>query len=113
MKYGNKKTVFNGLRFDSQGEARRYGELLILERIGKITKLERQVVFQLAPAVKFADEKKKKPSLRFVADFSYRDAEGLLVVEDFKSPVTAAKSDFRIKRHLMKSVHDIDVLVVM
>ena len=112
-KYLNKKTHFNGLLFDSKGEASRYGELLILERMGEIKDLKRQVTFELAPAVKFASEARKKPALRFVADFTYRDKDNLLVVEDFKSPVTAATDGFRIKRHLMKSVHSIDVLVVM
>lgn len=31
--YGNKKTHFAGLTFDSKAEARRYGELQVLERM--------------------------------------------------------------------------------
>lgn len=111
-KFKNIKTKFAGFSFDSRGEASRYGELMILERTGQITKLRRQVTYELAPAVMLAGEKRKKPALRFVADFEYLE-NGRTVVEDFKSPITAAKSDFRIKRHLMKSVHAIDVMVTL
>jgi len=40
------------------------------------------------------------------ADFRYVDENGKTVVEDAKGRQTDA---FRIKRHLMKSVHNIDV----
>ena len=113
MKYRNTKTVFNGLKFDSKGEASRYGELMILERIGEIKELKRQQAFELAPSVKFSVAKKKKPALRFVADFTYRDKENRLVVEDFKSPVSLKLAAFQIKRHLMKHIFDIDVMVTL
>ena len=40
-KYGAEKTTFMGLKFDSKGEANRYGELVILERMGHIQNLKR------------------------------------------------------------------------
>lgn len=46
LKYGNSKT-YDG--FDSKKEARRYQELLIMERAGKISDLKRQVKFILIP----------------------------------------------------------------
>ena len=46
-KYGNKKTQFAGLTFDSKAEARRYGELQVLERAGRIFNLRRQVPIEL------------------------------------------------------------------
>ena len=51
-KYGNKKTQFAGLTFDSKAEARRYGELQLLERAGLISNLRRQVPIELVPGVK-------------------------------------------------------------
>jgi len=36
-KYGNKKTVVDGITFDSMREANRYRELKLLERAGKVT----------------------------------------------------------------------------
>ena len=34
MKYGNRAVTLNGEKFDSHKEARRYGELVLLERAG-------------------------------------------------------------------------------
>lgn len=111
-KYRSEKTSFAGLKFDSKKEAARWGELLILERLGQIERLERQVAYELAPSVKFEGEKRAKPALRYVADFRYRVvATGQTVVEDVKSPVTASLPAFRIKQHLMKSVHGLEVKV--
>lgn len=42
-KYGAKRTVVDGQTFDSRAEARRWQELVVLQRAGKITGLERQV----------------------------------------------------------------------
>ena len=48
-KYGNVKVVVNGRKFDSKHEAKRYSELLLLQRAGKIRDLKCQVVFELIP----------------------------------------------------------------
>lgn len=109
-KYANKKTVIDGIAFDSKGEASRYFFLKDLERAGKISNLRRQVKFVLAPAVKIEGEKRKRPELSYYADFVYLE-NGLEVVDDFKSPITQKLSTFRIKQHLMKTVHGIDVRV--
>lgn len=109
-KYANKKTVIDGITFDSKGEASRYFLLKDLERAGKISNLRRQVKFVLAPAVKIEGEKRKRPELTYYADFVYLQ-NGLEVVDDFKSPITQKLSTFRIKQHLMKTVHGIDVRV--
>ncbi len=108
-KYGARKATFMGLKFDSEGEASRYGELIILERLGKIHSLKRQVVYELAPAVKLHGEEKTKPAIRFNADFQYVEG-GRIVVEDFKSDATITPV-FRIKQHLMATVHGIHVKV--
>jgi len=111
-KYKNKPTVVDGIRFASQAEARRDAELRLLESAGKISQLERQVPYELAHAVTLRGETRKKPALRYVADFRYFSVEaGHYIVEDVKSPATAKEGVFRIKRHLMKSVHGIDVVI--
>lgn len=108
-KYRNIPTVVDGVRFDSKREARRYQELVLLGKGYKISRLERQVVYELAPSVTLAGEARKKAALRYVADFRYFDAEkGHFVVEDAKGRETPVS---RIKRHLMKSVHGIDVIL--
>ena len=108
-KYSNKKTQVGDIVFDSKREARRYTQLLLLQRAGEITGLTLQVPFVLAPSVKFAGSPRAKPALKYLADFVYSDVRsGCIVVEDVKGVQTEA---FRIKLHLMKSVHGIDVKV--
>lgn len=109
-KYGNKKTTVNGLPFDSKAEAGRYLVLSCLEKAGKIMDLRRQVAYVLAPGVKLAGEKRARPAMRYLADFVYA-RDGVLVVEDVKSPATAKLSTFRAKQHLMKHIHGLDVTV--
>lgn len=109
VKYRNQPTTVDGIQFDSKAEARRWQELRLMERAGEIRDLERQPLYVLAPPVRFADSKRATPSLRYWADFRYFDVRANReVCEDVKGIQTQA---FRLKRHLMKSVHGIDVLV--
>ena len=107
-KYRNQPTVVEGHRFDSKKEARRYQELRYLEQKGVIENLSLQVAFVLAPSVRFEDEPRAKPALKYVADFVYSEG-GRRIVEDVKSGATAKAAAYRIKRHLMKAVHGIEV----
>ena len=111
-KYRNTKTVLDGITFDSKREAARYQELKVLAARGVIEDFRHQAPFVLAPGVRFSDEKRAKPALRYVADFAYK-LDGRLVVEDVKSAITAKAAAYRIKRHLMLSVHGIEVKEVM
>ena len=106
QKYANERiTDPDGTTFDSRAEHRRWHHLRLMERAGEIKDLERQVVFVLAPAVTIAN--RKRPPLRYIADMRYVDARtGEVVVEDVKGAVTP---EYRIKRHLMASVHGIEV----
>lgn len=82
-KYGNKKVFVDGYTFDSKKEARRYGELKLLLRAGKIKDLELQPKFELIPTIRTEDETLRKVS--YIADFKYIDLEsGKVVVEDVK-----------------------------
>ncbi len=72
-KYNNKKVVLNGITFDSQKEARRYRDLSLLERAGEIKNLELQKAFILAESVKFENEPRRKPAIKYVADFVYQE----------------------------------------
>jgi len=106
-KYGARKVVMDGLKFDSMREAKRWLALRQDERNGEISGLERQVKYVLAPGVKLAGEKRAKTELRYFADFRYVDLmTGQTVVEDAKGRETEA---FRIKRHLMKAIHNVDL----
>ncbi len=107
-KFGNRKVVVDGATFDSKAEFARWFELTLLQKAGHITDLQRQVVYVLAPAVKFARAKRAQPALRLIVDFAYREA-GQLVLEDVKGVITTA---FTIKRHLLKALHGLEVRLI-
>ncbi|MBL4778421.1 MULTISPECIES: DUF1064 domain-containing protein [Ralstonia] len=96
-KYGNKRVEFEGLMFDSLRELARYQQLKVLQVSGAISQLRCQVPFELAPGVVING--RRRPPLRYVADFVYREKGSPLdTIEDVKGAVTEA---YRIKRHLM------------
>lgn len=107
-KYRNTKVEQDGITHDSGKEAKRWDFLRQLEQAGTITHLRRQVSFELAPSVHLKGEARKKPALRYFADFVYRRA-GVLVVEDTKSRPTRKLAAYRIKKHLMKTVLNLDI----
>lgn len=108
--YISKKTVIDGIKFDSQKEARRYQALLLLQKSGAISDLELQPKFELIKGVKFSGDKRAKPAIRYFADFAYTDNKtGKRVIEDVKSPVTKEKTSYKMKRHMMLAIHGIEV----
>lgn len=108
MKFKNKSVRVSDKTFDSKKEARRYEELLLMERAGLISDLRCQVRFELVRGVKFASEKRKKPSICYWADFTYM-RDGDYVVEDVKSDITRKEGVYRIKKHLMMYIHGIEI----
>lgn len=122
-KYHNRKVITSdGIEHDSQKEARRWCELLLLQRAGKIQDLERQVKFVLIPAQYEVYERYSKKGERlkdgqkciekeclYVADFVYTE-NGKKVVEDVKGYKDGgAYRIFTIKRKLMLYIHYIRV----
>ena len=132
-KYHNKPTervTASGavLRFDSQKEARRYDELMVMLNAGKIHDLRLQVDFTLQEAYTDSAGKRVR-AIRYKADFTYlcpslvRQNRDLcygktisggekyvwkLVVEDVKSCATRTK-EYIMKRKLMKERFNIDI----
>lgn len=110
MKYKNKKITINGIKFDSKKEAHRYSELTLMQKAGEISKLQRQVEFELIPTqrefipytTKTGKERLKsrviERPVKYIADFVYTDKNGQMVVEDTKGIKT---KDYIIKRKLM------------
>lgn len=98
-KYRNKKTEINGAKFDSKAEAARWVQLKRMEEAGLITKLRRQVPFELAPAVKIPGKRRMSPPIRYFADFVY-EQDDKQIIEDVKGQDKVTEG-FRIKRHLM------------
>lgn len=100
-KFGNVRTTTDGRVFDSKAEADRYWQLKILQRVGRISELVCQPEFPITVnGVTVA---------KYVADFSYYDEAGKLIVEDVKSPVTARHPLYRLKRKLVEALHDIEI----
>ena len=114
-KYGSKKVTIDGVTYDSQKEYRRFRELSLLERAGKVTDLQRQVKFVLIPAQYEPDTigarggvkrgKLLERECSYVADFVYTEY-GKRIVEDTKGFKT---KDYIIKRKLMLHVHGIRI----
>ena len=122
-KYYNIKTkTTDGLVFDSLKEARRWEQLLLLQKAGEISNLERQVAYELLPNQYESYERFSKKGERlkdgerlvekkvvYYADFVYVDTKtGERIVEDSKSPATRTK-EYIIKRKLMRLIHGIKI----
>ncbi len=123
-KYHNKPTervtqAGKVLRFDSQKEARRYDELMVMLQAGTIRDLRLQVDFTLQEAYTDSEGKRVR-AIRYKADFTYQrpcrsgtiaEKTGelwVLVVEDVKSRPTRTK-EYLMKRKMMKDHLGIDI----
>lgn len=95
-KFSNIRTEVDGIEFASKKEARRYGELKLLERAGRITGLKVQPSFPL--------DVNGKPICRYVGDFEYQTSAGDRIVEDVKSPITRKHPVYRLKAKLFEAV---------
>lgn len=95
-KYHSRKTVVDGITFDSKAEAERYSDLKLLERAGFISSLVLQPEFELQP--KFHKNGKTYRSITYRADFSYTE-QGKTIIEDVKGMET---KEFKLKRKLFE-----------
>ena len=103
-KYHSRKIEKDGITFDSVRDYKRWVERQLLERAGKISKLQRQVKYELIPTQRVNGKVVERP-VTYVADFVYQE-NGRLVVEDSKGFKT---KDYIIKRKLMLSVYGIQI----
>ena len=90
-KYRNRKTVVDGICFDSRKEAARWCELRLLERAGEIEGLQRQVAFELIP------KSQHGRAIRYIADFVYIE-RGRQIIEDVKGVRTEV---YKLKKRMM------------
>ena len=90
--------------YASRKEAQRARELELLERIGHIRHLEKQVSFELIPPIG------SERAVTYRADFAYEqrrdDGTWVQIVEDVKGVRTAA---YKLKRRLMLWRHGITI----
>ena len=95
-KYNAKKTELDGIKFDSQHEAVRYSQLKLLLRAGEISDLQLQPVFELQPS--FKHNGKTIRAIKYVADFTYKDRDGKIHIEDAKGMKT---KEYLLKKKMM------------
>lgn len=104
-KYRAVPTVVDGIRFASKKEARRYRELKLLHRSGKVSNLRTQVSFPII----INGEK----VCTYIADFVYGQVPPARPAWDFQTVVEDVKgvktSTYRLKAKLMKAVHGIKI----
>ena len=99
LKYRNIPIIANGIKFDSKAEHKRFTELELLQKAGKIFNLEMQKDFELQPS--FMDNQgEKRRSIKYIADFVYKE-NGIIIVEDLKSKITAKDSTYILKKKML------------
>lgn len=113
-KYGNSKVVRDGIKFDSEREAARFGELKVLRAMGNIRNLRLQANFTLVEGYTTIEGERIKPMV-YRADFTYEratepDCNGtvhwLQEVEDAKGTKT---KDYLLKKKLMQDKFGITI----
>ena len=105
-KRGNKNksvlTVVDGITFQSGAEARRYGQLSMLQRAGLISDLKAHPKF----SIKVNDI----DICSVLLDFSYVDTKtGKTIIEDVKG---LDNSTSRLKRKLVEAIHSFKVVII-
>ncbi len=105
-KFGNKKTLCDGILFDSGDEADRYSELVLLLKSGEIRDLELQPQYGI-----FACELTTGRGIQvasFKADFRYFDIKAARQrIEDVKSDATKGETAYRLRKKLVECCHGI------
>jgi len=98
-KYKNTRCEFNGIKFDSIRERKRYIDLEFAQKQGVIKDLRLQVPYLLVDTEDF--------KMTYIADFVYFDIQsGLTIVEDAKGFKT---KEYKKKKRLMKKVLGITI----
>ena len=97
-KYHNKKIYFDGIKFDSKKEYKRYLELKLMLKSGLIKNLELQKRYELQPSFKKNGKTIRK--IEYLADFVYYDNKlNKIIVQDTKGFRTET---YKIKKKLFE-----------
>ena len=107
-KYGNQKTVVDGIEFDSKKEAEYYCQLKLLKKAGEIKDIGLQPRFELQPA--FEKNGVKYRPITYIADFVITNNDGTTEIVDVKGVETQV---FKIKQKLFEYMYpDLSLKVV-
>lgn len=119
-KYGNRKFIADGYKWDSEREYVRWKELCLMQDNGLVSELNRQVVFELIPAIcedvlvvmKTKTKTKRKTVQRpinFIVDFTYMDSDGNFVAEDVKIAPHMLPKEYVLKKKMLRFFHGIEL----
>ena len=97
-KYRSITSEVDGHKFHSRKEAKRYGELTILQLAGEITDLELQPEFQI--------RMEGKKIAKYFADFRYKK-NGETIIEDVKG---FKNSLYKLKKRLVEIQYCIEII---
>ena len=99
-KYGNRRTVVDGVAFASAAEARRWQELRLLEQAGQISELQRQPRYPL-------DVARERVGV-YVGDFWYvrKDRPTIEDVKGVRTPL------YRLKAKLVHALYGLTITEV-
>lgn len=93
------------LYFQSTDEAKRYGVLKTLERVGQIKDLKTQPVYPIIV--------NGRKCSAYKADFIYTDKNGAKIIEDVKPNTKFGITDvFKLKRKLVEAIYGITITLV-
>lgn len=109
-KYNARKTVVDGVTFDSGKEALRYRMLTQMQILQEIANLRLQVRYILQDAIVDGNGKEQR-AITYTADFVYEQA-GKTVIEDCKSPITAKSESFRVRWRMLLAKFKDDPAVI-
>lgn len=99
-KYGAIKTTIDGITFDSQKEANRYRELMLLKRAGEVTEIVLQPEYVLLKGFTHEASGERVRPIKYKADFLVTYADGHQEIEDVKGMRTEI---YAMKRKLFMS----------
>lgn len=108
-KYQAKKTVIDGIVFDSKLEAEYYVYLKTLKKLGKIQGFDRQMKYELIHSYKQKDTNKTIRGVSYVVDFVVYYNDNTVAYIDTKGYETA---DFKIKKKLFETKYQTRLLLV-
>lgn len=104
--------TYDGEVFDSKAELKRWGELRVLELVGEISDLKRQVKFPLiinGRPVKIRSEGfPNGRACSYKLDFSYIDKAGTQIYEENKGHDLG---DSRLRRAVVETIYQIEITV--
>jgi len=102
-KYGSRKVEVDGIKFDSAKEAKRYKELILLQKTGTVLEIELQPSFVLQEGYKRFGKSIRPITYR--ADFKVKWKDGRVTVEDVKPSKNFTTSVYKIKKKMLLYVY--------